>query len=82
MRAVAERELVFLRSGLAGKICGGIAKAGEQPIWEHHRGPGRHRRAVGAAVRGRRHVRQDYWCRNGFFSLNVQAICDANYEFW
>ena len=23
----------------------------------------------------------DYWSRKGFFALNVQAICDSNYEF-
>lgn len=24
---------------------------------------------------------KDHWCRKGFFALNVQAICDSNYEF-
>jgi len=24
---------------------------------------------------------KDYWSRKGFFALNVQAICDSNYEF-
>ena len=24
---------------------------------------------------------KDYWSREGFFALNVQAICDSNYEF-